>query len=206
MADEINWPLWQAALELLDANFHFRSVRGITPPSRSYRLEPNASPIDIEFNNDVIVIKKALVVPQLSHRLPAHDMDGALSHRYRIVELADLELAISRMKGRSPVSGSSPSPSLLLPESAPERHMKAPTNTILYGPPGTRVRPIEPPKWRSRSAMAPPASHAKRSWPATKPCSAKAGSASCELRIAGQRNARSSLQGLSLNMAAPRFV
>ncbi|MDR5761474.1 AAA family ATPase [Caballeronia sp. LZ035] len=136
MAAEVDWPLWHAALDLLDANFHFRSVRDTAPTRRSYRLEPNAAPIDIEFKNDVIAIEMALAVPGLSHCLLAHDTDGASSHRYRIVKLADLELAISRMKGQSPVSVPSPT-STALPDSAPEHRMKSPTNTILFGPPGT---------------------------------------------------------------------
>ncbi|SAK99829.1 GTPase subunit of restriction endonuclease-like protein [Caballeronia calidae] len=136
MAAELDQALWHAALALLDANFHFRSVLGTSPPRRSYRLEPNAPPINIVFKDGVIAIEMALIVPELSHRRLTLDLGGALSHRYRIVELADLELAIKRMTGRLSPSASSTSQSVTT-ESAPERSMKAPTNTILYGPPGT---------------------------------------------------------------------
>ncbi|WP_321803800.1 AAA family ATPase [Burkholderia sp. BCC1988] len=136
MAAEAAISLWNAATDLLDANFHFRSTDRANHLRRSYRTDANAPSLDVWLTDDMLLIESPVAVPELAAHLAPSEPESTGRLRYRIERIADLASAVSHMTGAPPAPGEQ-APDAVADESSTDNIMNTPTNTILYGPPGT---------------------------------------------------------------------
>lgn len=137
MVDKEKLLTWDLAIQLLDANFHFRSANQGERGRRSYRFSPNGSALDIWMENGGIMIEIPLEVPVLNR----HRVSGGypvLNNRF-LYSIADRSAFLEIIKA---INGQAKDLKLaesqiLLKEEASSSNMETARNIILYGPPGT---------------------------------------------------------------------
>ncbi len=131
MVDENQALTWDIAVQLLDANFHFRASIG--PNERSYRATPNGPALKIFFVDQLFEVE----IPQKVSSLPGSRLSfPGKSIRYAVSTVGQL-LDCIRVLTQNVITD-------IAYKTAPESvrgnvsmGVKQPLNTILYGPPGT---------------------------------------------------------------------
>jgi 5-methylcytosine-specific restriction protein B len=130
MVDENKTLTWNLAVQLLDANFHFRAQVGVE--GRSYRASPNGAALQISQNGQNLEVQLPVEVASLS----GSRLSGTgHNYRYAVSTVRQLLNCIRVLTNDVKTD--------MVQEMAEPGNMKVnmgiklPLNTILYGPPGT---------------------------------------------------------------------
>jgi 5-methylcytosine-specific restriction protein B len=132
MADKSLRLSWDEAIQVLDANFHFRTPTRLPRERRSYRASPNGASLDIWQEDDSIFIELPVQISTLS-TLSKNEVSGR--YRYSISDMNGLLEGIKALEGKAVSTTRTPTASQTKEE--PSSSMDTARNVILYGPPGT---------------------------------------------------------------------
>lgn len=137
MVDKENALTWDLAIQLLDANFNFRSANQGEGGRRSYRFSPNGSALDIWLEQGGIMTETPLEVAIL-RGVQVKSGSPSVNNRflYLITDKSAVVEIIKAMNGLAKDLKLAP-PQILINESARASNMETMRNIILYGPPGT---------------------------------------------------------------------
>ena len=125
---------WELAIELLDANFHFRSATQTFGTRRSYRTSPNGPQLRVWSEGPMVLVELPQAVTSFQGEIPEQRTSGGFRYQVRTIEqllkciatLAKVAVTEIRPKIEEKVN-----------ESEENMSVSAPLNSILYGPPGT---------------------------------------------------------------------
>jgi 5-methylcytosine-specific restriction protein B len=136
MVDKLASLTWESAIQLLDANFYFRTPSQHMGARRSYRATPNGQALDLWSEKNSILVEMPVKVPGLSILSEQSSYIGSHRFRYTIDTEVNLLECIKALTGDAVViTDASDSSAIEKTESLMQTQIAM--NTILYGPPGT---------------------------------------------------------------------
>jgi len=132
MVDEQQLLTWELAIRILDSNFHFRTSATESQERRTYRTSPNGQELCIFCNSNDIFIELSSAIPEIK----AVEKKSKNGFRYQIETVGQLVKGIQKLKKvvnkNLTFQGTY---SVHEPQSG--ARVRAPLNSILFGPPGT---------------------------------------------------------------------
>ena len=136
MADEIHALTWSLAIELLDANFHFRIPGKSDGEKSSYRAAPNGPELHVWLEGNQVCIELPVAVASLKDVCRLGASSSEKTYRYSV---STIEQLLECIQALTTVSKNEITPvaAKALRESKKTMNVKLPLNSILYGPPGT---------------------------------------------------------------------
>lgn len=128
---------WDLAIQMLDANFHFRSPHEGAGGRRSYRISSNGPALDIWMEQGGIMVEIPVEVPALNeHRMKTSMFIDNNRFLYSITDKYGLLETIKALNGQAKDMKQAEYPIFPEEESSVIK-VETARNIILYGPPGT---------------------------------------------------------------------